>query len=402
MKQQIKNRVKCIVGSLLLFVLVMYSVNPSITVHATSATLTFTADKKSVSVGDTFYVVVVLDSSEDIGGFEGYVSYDASKVEFITGGSYVNGGDGLLRIYEMDSTEPATTKKYSLEFKAKKTGDINFDTSDAPAVYSDSGEELSVSSNKLTISISRSESLSKNNKLKKLLISPGTLNQEYTNDITAYKTEIPYENDMLFISAEPEEEEAVVTVEGNEGLKVGQNYVHIIVDAPSGARRDIQIEVTRLEEDASTNNSSQQTVESGITVSADEDNKITLQVQHKYQVVGLKDTDLIPEGYEESNVTLEGELVQAFVQSNDKENEFLLLYLTNENGQTGFYQYDRVEKTIQRFEQKMTMENPTEDGILDTSKDNNSNLYIGLVATLAGLVIILTAALTVSVLKHRK
>lgn len=385
----------------MLFVLVMTGVQPVITVHATSATLTFTADKKSVSVGDTFYVVVILDSSEDIGGFEGYVSYDSNMAEFITGGGYVNGGDGLLRIYEMDSTEPATTKKYSLEFKAKKTGDINFDTSDAPAVYSDSGEELSVSSNKLTISISNSQSLSKNNKLKKLLISPGTLNQEYSNDITAYKAEIPYENDMLFISAEPEEEDAVVIVEGNEGLKVGQNYVHILVDAPSGARRDIQIAVTRMEEDASTDNS-QQTVENGITVSTDEENMTTLQVQHKYQVAELKDIALIPEGYEESDLTLEGNVVQAFVQSNDKENEFLLLYLTNENGQTDFYQFDRVEKTIQRLEQKMTMEKPEQDDVLDTSKDNSKNLYIGLLATLAGLVIILAAALTVSVLKHRK
>ena len=401
MKQQIKNRVKCLLGSLLLLAMALTGIHKPVTVYATSATLTFTADKKSVSVGDTFYVVVVLDSSEKIGGFEGYISYDSSMAEFVTGGNFVNGGDGLLRINEMDSTEPLATKKYSLQFKAKKTGDCRFDTSDAPAVYSDNGEELSVSSNKLTVSISNSETLSKNNNLKKLLISPGTLNQEYSNEVTAYETEIPYENDMLFISAEPEDEDAVVTVEGNEGLKVGQNYVHVIISAPSGAKRDIQIAVTRLEADAS-NHNSQQTVENGITITTGEEDIITLQVQHKYQIADLKDTAIIPEGYEETSIMLEGQAVQAFVESRNKESEFLLFYLTNENGETDFYQYDRVEKTIQRYEGQQTFEKPAEDDVLNVDDSQKETPYIILIAALAGLVIVLAAALTVSVLKHRK
>lgn len=401
MKQHIRNGVKCLLGSLLLLVTVLVGMQVPATVHATSATLTFTADKKSVSVGETFYVVVVLDSSENIGGFEGYISYDASKAEFVSGGSLVSGGDGLLRISEMDSSEPATTKKYSIQFTAKKTGDCVFDTSDAPAVYSEEGDELSVSSNKLTISIANSESLSKNNKLKKLLISPSTLNQEYSNDVTAYKTEIPYENEMLFISAEPEDEDAIVTVEGNEGLKVGQNYVHVVVVAPSGAKRDIQIEVTRMGEEDS-NSDSQQEDENGITIAVDENEIITLLIQHKYQVAELKDTSLIPEGYELSDMTIDGQTIPTYVESNDKQSEFLLFYLTNENGEADFYQYDRVEKTIQRYDGEQVKEIPAEDSVLSTDHSETDSLYYVLIAALAGLVIILAVALTVSVLKHRK
>ena len=53
---------------------------------------------------------------------------------------------------------------------------------------------------------------------------------------------------MLFVSAVPEEPEATIALEGNENLTVGKNFVHIIVTAPSGDVRDIQIEVTRLSE----------------------------------------------------------------------------------------------------------------------------------------------------------
>ncbi|MBR3771210.1 MAG: hypothetical protein IKL07_02980, partial [Clostridium sp.] len=134
----------------------------------------------------------------------------------------------------------------------------------------------------------------------------------------------------------------------------------------------------------------------------DEEDIITLQVQHKYQIADLKDTAIIPEGYEETSIMLEGQAVQAFVESRNKESEFLLFYLTNENGETDFYQYDRVEKTIQRYEGQQTFEKPAEDDVLNVDDSQKETPYIILIAALAGLVIVLAAALTVSVLKHRK
>lgn len=397
MKQRKENRIKyymfCIITALLLSV----GGKAPMLVHATSATLTFSADNKSIAVGDTFYVVVIVDSADYIGGFEGYISYDSDLVEFVEGGSFVNGSSGLLRIYDMDSAESVNTKKYSLQFKAKKTGDCIFDTSDAPAVYNADGDELSVSSNMLTVSISNSSSLSSNSNLSRLLVSPGQLNQEFNNDITAYKVEVPYESDMLFISAEPEEEDAIVTVEGNEDLKVGTNYAHVVVTAPSGAKKDIQIEVVRKEESAEEENQMLEDVEAGVTITEDENNNKILISTHIYQIVELKNALEIPEGYEESSITINSETVKAYIRSNDTENQFVLLYLTNESGETDFYQYDRIEKTIQRYKSSVSkVTEAEEDSVSTTTKS-----FFIIIIAMAGLILILSIALAIVAMKLR-
>lgn len=397
-ERKIKHLIMCIIIALCITV----GLKAPIDVKATSATLTFTADNKSVSVGDTFYVVVILDSSDTIGGFEGYVSYNSDLVEFIEGGNFVNGGGGLLRIYDMDSTDAVSTKKYSLKFKAKKVGDCVFDTSDAPAVYNADDDELSVSSNTLTISISNSQSLSSNNNLSKLLISPGTLDQAYNNDVTSYKVEIPYEDDMLFISAEPEDEESVVTVEGNTDLKVGLNYVHVVVTAPSGAKKDIQIQVTRLDEQSEADKKEEvEKEETGVTVSITEDNKKVLESVHLYEIVELADDAMIPKGYEESSIKIGQEAVRAYITTNNLQNEFVLLYLTNESGETDFYQYDRIEKTLQRFQQEKSY---VEDDILGSEQGNTSTVSpeLIIIAAMAGIIIILSIALAIVTLKRKR
>lgn len=401
MEKQTKNRIKYLIAGLFCAIIMGMGIHTPMVIQATSATLTFSAENKSVTVGDTFYVVIILDSNDKIGGFEGYISYDAKYAEFVSGGSYINGGDGLLRIYDVDSAETANTKKYSLKFKAKKTGDCVFDTSDAPAVYNEEGDELSVSSNKLTVSISKSQSLSSNNDLSQLLISPGELNQEYTNDITAYKTEIPYENDMLFISAVPKEKDAVVTVDGNENLEVGKNFVHVVVTAPSGAKKDIQIEVNRLEEGADKNSDNQE-VQTGVTVSKDKEDNAVLSATHVYTVAKLEDETLIPEGYGVSSITIDGETLTAYAKGNDLKNEFVLLYLTNENKETGFYQYDRIEKTIQRYDQAEKTSVPEDDVLAQNSgKESALKTNVIVMGVMAGLIIILSISLAVVVMRNK-
>lgn len=401
MLKQMRKRIQYLVAGLVCALIIGLGFQSPVVLRATSATLTFSAEHRSVSVGDTFSVVIILDSNENIGGFEGYVSYDSDIAEFVTGGSFVNGGDGVLRINDVDSADVATTKKYSIEFKAKKTGDCVFDTSDAPAVYNENGDELSVSSNKLKVSVTSSQKLSSNNKLSKLLVSPGELNQSYNNDITAYKVEIPYENDMLFISAVPKEADAVVTVEGNENLKVGKNYVHVIVTAPSGAKKDIQIEVTRREEGASPDKE-QEEEKTGISLSADKDNNVVLTEHHIYQVAKLEEESQIPDGYEKSSITIDGEKLDAYAKSESLEKEFVLLYLTNEKGETRFYQYDRIEKTLQRFEQNSMSASKEEDPVLQNEgKAQTINAAAIVTGILAVIIIILTIALAVVILKNK-
>ena len=404
MLKQMKKRIQFLITGLVCFLVIGLGIQVPVTVKAASATVTFSAKSRSVSVGDTFYIVVIVDSNEEIGGFEGYISYDADVAEFISGGSFVNGGDGLLRIHDLDSIEVKSTKKYSIKFKAKKTGDCNFEISDAPAIYNENGDELSVSSNKLIVTVSSSKSLSSNNQLSKLVISPGKLNQAYDNDITTYKAEVPFESEMLFVSAEPKDKEAVVSVEGNESLKVGKNYVHVVVTAPSGKKRDIQIEVTRQQEKVNKKNKKDEegTQTTGVTVGKDKSDNVVLSESHTYQIVNLKEETQIPEGYEKTSLTIDGKSLHAYAKADSFEKEYLLLYLKNEKGEISFYQYDRIEKTLQRVNGTSLENNRKQDTVVPQKNTDavteNAAIVVGIMAI---IIIILTIALVITILKNK-
>ena len=62
-----------------------------------------------------------------------------------------------------------------------------------------------------------------------LVVSNSVLNQEFVKEIFNYTCDIAYDVDRLDISTFPENENATVRVEGNEGLKLGENIVKIIV-----------------------------------------------------------------------------------------------------------------------------------------------------------------------------
>jgi len=386
------------------------SMKTGVVVKASSAGITITTTKKEVQIGDTFTALVSVDSTDIIGGFEGYIEYDEDLLEFVTGGSYVSGGSGLLRISDLDSEEQNESKKYGLQFKAKKKGKSLIEISDTPMVYNADGEELSVSSNQLEVSVINSKKLSKNCKLSKLLISPGTLNQEYSNDISAYKTSIPYENDMLFVSAVPEDSDAVVELEGNDNLQVGKNFVHVIITAPSGKTKDIQIEVTRLGEGESIGDETSETEEenaievSNTTKVVEDEFSVLLVSNHQFTVVDLEDENEIPQGYEKSTINIDSKEIPAYISTDMSQSEFVLLYLKNNLGEKSFYQYDRVEKTIQRYvESNKITQNPViEDDGITPKNDKAMTSSVIAIAVLAGICIILSIVIIAIILKHKK
>ena len=79
-----------------------------------------------------------------------------------------------------------------------------------------------------------------------------------------------------------------------------------------------------------------------------------------------------------------------------------MLYLTNEKGETRFYQYDRIEKTLQRFEQNSMSASKEEDPVLQNEgKAQTINAAAIVTGILAVIIIILTIALAVVILKNK-
>ncbi len=71
-------------------------------VQASSAAVNVTVNNNNVVKGDTVYVIITITSSDEIGGFKGYFSYDNSVLKYVTGGSVASGNDNEFLVSDTD------------------------------------------------------------------------------------------------------------------------------------------------------------------------------------------------------------------------------------------------------------------------------------------------------------
>lgn len=347
---------------------------PSKMVSAASATVSITLKDTEVKLNDTFSVIIKVEATDDIGGFETFLTYDESKLEFISGGSLITGGDGILRVSDMNPENIVKSRKYVLQFKALKQGNAQIETMDQAYVYTyEDSAEMSVSSNRLSITIGTDETVSNNTKLNSLRISPGVLSPEFSAKTTKYTAEVESNVKELIISAMAQDKDAKITTKGNKDLKSGPNEVNIIVTAPSGDQKTYTIVVTKKEDPTSQNEQTkgeedtlddpedggtegkntelqEEILESEGYLVTDEDDSINLQFSSEYEVVSLEDSNLIPSGYEETTMKLQGITVTAYEPVGGEVGDYVLLYMKKGDSEAQFYRYDKIENTVQRYD----------------------------------------------------
>lgn len=248
---------------------------------------------------------------------------------------------------------------------------------------------------------------SADNSLKSLVLSAGALSPKFSPSTTSYTATVDYSVTSIAITAVPSNSKAsVVSVSGNEGLKVGANTVTIIVKAENGVTSTYTITVTREEEKAdepevvpvsfTVNGNtlycindipddvvpedfekSQITIDNNncaslnflngdiklLYLGAEDGTNASLYVydakegavysfvklssENSYIILLLPDVSGLPEGYEESALSIEGKGVVTAYKSPD--NEFYLVYAMNNSGNTRWYQFDEEEYTYQRY-----------------------------------------------------
>lgn len=88
---------------------------------------------------------------------------------------------------------------------------------------------------------------SDNNNLESLSISGYELTPKFSADVKEYSLTITEDVEKLDITAEPEDENAEVKIEGNENLLIGENTIKIIVTAEDGTERTYTLNVTKGE-----------------------------------------------------------------------------------------------------------------------------------------------------------
>lgn len=362
--------------------------------QAASAEVTIDADATQVTVGDKFFVYIYINSAAEFGNFETNVTYDQDILEYQSGAPVITGGDGYLKISDMNVLYGDTFRKYTLEFTALKVGYCGIAFSGRVIVYDPDQNEMSVSSSGLTINVKAPEAASTNASLKTLTISPTALTPAFDPAVTEYSTTVGSDTDRLIISAIPEDKKSTVSITGNDLLKEGENKVIVSVLAESGNIIEYTIKVTKeavpgpmptKEAEATPapiRNSFEFTSENGV---------IYAVYNGRYTILEPDNTVVIPEGYKKGTLILSGITVTAWIPEERPESEFILLYAMNEQQETGFYQYDRVEKTLQRYVSDSMIINQSKAETGDESDNTKYNGTLVVTAVIIAILAVLSA-----------
>lgn len=109
------------------------------------------------------------------------------------------------------------------------------------------GQIKYVSKNLITETKPEEEKKSSNANLKTLSIEGVELTPEFSSDVTAYSVKLVNDEESLKITAEPEDTNSTVKIEGNDKLALGENAILITVTAQDGSTKVYTITATKDE-----------------------------------------------------------------------------------------------------------------------------------------------------------
>lgn len=293
-------------------------------------------------VGDTVSITLNVKADETLYGVDVGVNYDASVLEYTGNSDY--GGNGTLR-YPISAS--SATPSVTINFKAKQAGTSSVSLSNAIAVGTD---EFQLTASGTSVTVAAPSNYSKDNSLKSLKISPGTLSPAFTPHTVNYTATVPNSTTKLTVDAQVSNPAAkVVSVTGANSLSVGRNDVKILVEAEDGSQATYTIVVTREQGAAVPTQVPEPTVTPEpspspepelppITVNIDGK---TLQIKSDFEISNL------PESFKTTNFTYDGNEV---IGATSLTGDLNLLYLTDANGENGdFYIYDEESNKFDEY-----------------------------------------------------
>lgn len=358
-------------GAFLFLIIAFIWIFPEKTAAAAMATIRIQTPSEVVRVDDEFEVSIEITAQPSegessatavIGDFEAYLIYDDTIFEFVTAASScITGGGGNLKISDFGAEPSHGSRKYVMRFRALERGSGNFSFYTTPNVYVYGGgvdDRMPALTDILEITVQASASASDNANLSALKVSPGNLTPAFATTLREYSVTVPYGIDMVIVSALTEDENASVSVSGSTGLSVGENKVVITVTAENGTEKRYYIYVTRekkAEDPTVTPEPTKEPEPEGITEglhAAVRGTETILTFGKSYRVSEDATAYVAPTGYEETVLFLDGIRIKAYGKRGDVQGEQLVLVLLDENGQSGYYRYDRREQTIQRFDEE--------------------------------------------------
>lgn len=279
----------------------------------------------------------------------------------------------MLRIADMGAAPSEGTRKYVVRFRALERGTADLSLDSRPMVYSyGTGNAMSVSSNVLNFAIEASKEASDNANLSALKVNPGKLSPAFATTIREYEVSVPYETEMIIVSALTEDEKnAEVSVQGSTDLQVGRNTVVVTVTAENGTEKRYYLYVTREKEAPTPTAAPEKPREDGYEKglhAEGKDGSVFLNFAGSYKVAEDAGAYVAPTGYEETVLYVDGLRIKAYTKRDVPDSEFFVLVLEDELGSIGYYRYDREQQTLQRFGEDEIV-------IKQVVEEDNSTLY---------------------------
>ena len=191
--------------------------------QAASGVVEFSASQTEVKKDDIVTVVCRVSSQEGFCDVTMKLSYDSDILQFVEGGKKVSGGDGHLSIKSIGNENTVATRTYSLQFVACGVGAVSVQLEGTPKILDSEGKKLSVSSNRIVLSVTERGQqedaqdpaalpaeptptpvpLNTNTKLKALSIDAVTMAPQFNTVVLDYTIKVDCNTDKLYYNVIP-------------------------------------------------------------------------------------------------------------------------------------------------------------------------------------------------------
>lgn len=329
-------------------------------------------------VGEEITIKVKMEAGgAAIGDGQATISYDSSKLEFVSGTNATN-ENGTVQL-SASGTGTETELNFELKFKALAEGETTIETLSSTA-YLFSDETLNLVPGTGTVKIEAGSGTteatgSDGNGERKV--------SEANIDVMGTKYGI-YENftDALI----PEGfSKTTISYNGNEHNAIQQDSSGKIMVYLIAGTND---PVMALYEEA----------DSSFTLAE----QVGLREDFYIFVLGEGDGSVLPEQFQETVMEMNGTNFPAW--QNIESKDHFLVYALSSEGQEGYYQYDSMERTYQRYTVKATKgeEEEVDDTILGKIKSQMEPYFLIVLAVAAAIILLLLIIVIVLSVKLRR
>ena len=300
---------------------------------------------ESAVVGNDVTVTATFSSQVYILGYDAYIQYDATKLEFKSGssaGADVSGGNGRIRIYNDNDAYKAKNITVTLTFTVKQPGTHSVYFTADSVIYDDNVDTMNLVASTGTITATTEAPVSSDNNLSNLTVyiqnedgstGPGWFWPEFSKDTLEYYLNVENNAKSLAITATANDANATVSL-SDTNLVVGNNTISITVKAEDGSTKVYKLIVTKAEKSEETTASGQAS-----------DNNVTIG-DKTYNVISYNEEMTIPEGYEIIDYDYKGTAIKALKGLGTN---IILLGLTDNGTNVIIFVYNEEANDFYRF-----------------------------------------------------